>query len=76
MSHTLLVAFSILTAFVAHAQGVGGINNQTPDASALLDLTSTDRGLLVPRMTAIQRNAIPVPALSLMIFNTATARFA
>ena len=75
MSHTLLVAFSILTALVAHAQGVG-INNQTPDASALLDLTSTDRGLLVPRMTAIQRNAIPVPALSLMIFNTATARFA
>ena len=75
MSRTLLVAFSILTALVAHAQGVG-INKQTPDASALLDLTSTDRGLLVPRMTAIQRNAIPVPALSLMIFNTATARFA
>ena len=74
MSRTLLVAFSILTALVAHAQGVG-INNPTPDASALLDLTSTDRGLLVPRMSTIQRNAIPVPALSLIIFNTTTARF-
>jgi hypothetical protein len=74
MSRTLLVAFSILTTLFAHAQGVG-INNPSPDASALLDLTSTDRGLLVPRMTTIQRNAIPVPALSLMIFNTTAARF-
>lgn len=75
MSRILLLAFSILTTLLAQAQGVG-INNPPPDGSALLDLTSTDRGLLVPRMTAIQRNAIPLPALSLMIFNTATARFA
>jgi uncharacterized protein (TIGR02145 family) len=41
-----------------------GIGTTTPDASAQLDLTSTDKGLLPPRMTQAQRNAIatPVPA--------------
>lgn len=56
------------------AQGVG-INNPTPHTSALLDLTSTNKGLLVPRMTTAQRDAIPVPATSLLVFNTSTARF-
>jgi hypothetical protein len=36
-----------------------GINNENPDASAALDITSTTGGLLVPRMTAAQRDAIP-----------------
>ena len=35
-----------------------GINNENPDASAALDITSTTGGLLVPRMTAAQRDAI------------------
>ncbi|NCG04663.1 MAG: DUF1566 domain-containing protein [Bacteroidetes bacterium] len=35
-----------------------GVNNENPDASAALDITSTTGGLLVPRMTAAQRDAI------------------
>lgn len=74
MLRPLLLSFFILGAHLASAQGVG-INNPAPDASALLDLTSSDRGLLVPRMTTVQRDGIPVPAVSLLIFNTSNDRF-
>lgn len=42
----------------------------SPVASALLDLTSTTKGLLIPRMTTTQRNAISSPATGLKVFNT------
>jgi hypothetical protein len=45
-----------------------GINNENPDASAALDITSTTGGLLVPRMTAAQRDAITTPSQGLIIF--------
>lgn len=49
-----------------------GINhdNSTPDNSAMLDVKSTSRGMLVPRMTASQRDAISNPANGLMIYCT------
>jgi hypothetical protein len=47
-----------------------GINTSTPNASAILDVTSTDKGLLIPRMTMAQRDAIPSPATSLLIYQT------
>jgi hypothetical protein len=43
-----------------------------PDASAELDITSTSKGLLPPRMTTTQRNAISTPAEGLMIYNITT----
>lgn len=47
-----------------------GINTDTaPEASAKLDVTSTNMGVLVPRMTSVQRDAISMPAHSLLIFN-------
>ena len=48
-----------------------GINNETPDASAALDITSTTGGLLPPRMTETQRDAISA-AKGLVLFNTTT----
>jgi hypothetical protein len=47
-----------------------GINTVSPDASAALDITSTTRGLLPPRMTAAQRDAITTPSQGLIIFCT------
>ena len=47
-----------------------GINNETPDASAALDITSTTGGLLVPRMTAAERDAITSATQGLIIFCT------
>jgi hypothetical protein len=47
-----------------------GIDNANPDASAILDLTSTSKGLLAPRMTQTERNAISNPATGLLIYQT------
>lgn len=47
-----------------------GINNETPDASAALDITSTTAGILIPRMTQSQRDAVSSPATGLMVYQT------
>jgi hypothetical protein len=49
-----------------------GINTAVPDTSAKLDIVSESSGLLIPRMTTTQRNAIPSPVESLLIYNTTT----
>jgi hypothetical protein len=50
--------------------GAAGIGTLTPDASALLEVKSTSKGVLIPRMTLTQRNAIVSPATGLLIFQT------
>jgi len=47
-----------------------GIGTTSPTSSAILDINSTNQGMLAPRMTTVQRNAIVNPANGLMIFNT------
>ncbi|MCP4883742.1 MAG: hypothetical protein GY908_08115 [Flavobacteriales bacterium] len=69
---TVLV-FSI--AFSLSAAGQVGIGTSMPDASAALDVTATDKGLLMPRMTTAQRTAIANPASSLMVFDTDTKSY-
>jgi hypothetical protein len=49
-----------------------GINTESPNARALLDLTSTTKGFLPPRMTTAQRDAITSVPAGLMIYNTST----
>lgn len=51
--------------------GVGG----APDSTSLLDLTSTTKGFLAPRMTTAQRDAIAAPATGLLVYNTTTSLF-
>jgi len=67
MKHILII---IVLLFTQKNYAQVGIGNLSPNDSSILDLTSDDKGLLIPRMTTIQRNSIAVPALSLMIFNT------
>jgi len=53
------------------AQNVGiGSSSFTPDPSAVLELKSTNQGLLPPRMTTAERDDIQNPATGLVIFNT------
>ena len=47
-----------------------GMGNISPAATAALDITSTTKGLLIPRMTTSQRDAITLPATGLQIYNT------
>lgn len=52
----------------SYAQNVG-IGTQTPDQSAILELQSTNQGLLVPRMTYNQITAIPNPLEGLIVYD-------
>lgn len=52
-----------------------GIGTTTPVSSAMLDVTSTTKGVLVPRVTTSQMNAISSPANGLMVYNTDSSCF-
>lgn len=73
----LSLIISALSLFSAKAQNNVGIGTTSPAASALLDLTATDKGLLVPRVTlvAATNGTTPVsgPATGLLVFNTGGA---
>jgi hypothetical protein len=66
----ILLSFSICISNLLFAQNNVGIGTSTPHSSAALDVTSSSKGLLVPRMTTAQRNAIASPAKGLMVFDT------
>ena len=50
--------------------GAAGIGTTTPNASSLLDIVSASKGILIPRMTKTQRDAITLPAQGLLIYQT------
>jgi hypothetical protein len=67
----LFAGLLLLTPATATAQNVGvNSTGAAPDASAMLDVSSTSGGMLVPRMTTAQRNAIAAPATGLLIYQT------
>jgi hypothetical protein len=47
-----------------------GIGTTSPNASAIIDVTSSTQGFLPPRMTTVQRTSITSPAQGLTIYNT------
>jgi len=57
---------------VTDPSGHMGIGTPRPDPSAILDLNSTSAGLLLPRMTQEQIDALENPAAGLLVFNTTT----
>lgn len=73
---TIVTGVAIFTAVVANAQNVGfNVDGSIPDASAAVDIKSTNRGLLIPRMTTTQRNDIASPADGLLVFDNTTSTF-
>lgn len=71
------ILFSLLVAVpcIMYGQGSVGIGTTTPDASALLDLVATDKGVLVPRLTTAQRSGIITPADGLLVYDSDTKSF-
>ena len=51
-----------------NAQPNVGIGTILPDPSSVLDISATDKGLLIPRLTTAAKNAINVPATGLLIY--------
>ncbi|GAA4959017.1 hypothetical protein GCM10023315_03230 [Algibacter aquimarinus] len=52
-----------------------GVGTTNPDASSILHIESDDKGLLIPRLTTAQINAIVDPANGLMVYNTDIGKF-
>ncbi len=69
MRLVLFLFFSLLTLSSASAQGVTIGSNNAPDSAAVLDLQGTQGGLLLPRLTTVQRNALPSPPPGLQVYN-------
>ncbi|MBL4753238.1 MAG: tail fiber domain-containing protein [Flavobacteriales bacterium] len=62
--------------FVAvDTSGNVGIGTTAPDADALLEMSSTTKGILIPRMTTAERNAITTPPTGLLVFGTTDSSF-
>jgi hypothetical protein len=67
----ILILFTYNTIALAQV----GIGTPTPAPSAILDVNSTEQGVLLSRMTSTQRVAIASPAKGLMVFDTTTNSF-
>ncbi len=73
MKKSLLSNLLIVVCVIANAQGVAiNTDGSAPAASAMLDVKSTTRGFLAPRMTYAQRTNIASPATGLMVYQTNT----
>lgn len=69
----LLLKLSLFVGINLSLQAQSGVaisenTNQSPDQSAILDVVSTSKGMLVPRMSSAQRNGISSPATGLLIY--------
>lgn len=71
--------FTLLLASCAVGNSYGqasvGIGTSTPHASAILDIHTNARGMLIPRMASAERNAIAGPAKGLLLFDNDTSSF-
>ena len=69
----VIVLFWQFCSIACFSQGVG-INTNTPQPNAILDLSKSTKGLLIPRLTQSARLAINNPAEGLMVYDTTTNR--
>jgi hypothetical protein len=60
----------LFLSFTPFTFGQVGIGTNNPSTSAQLDISSTTKGVLVPRMTSTERNAISTPATGLLVYQT------
>jgi hypothetical protein len=71
MKHLYLLAAGLLATTASRAQtGSIGIGTTTPNPKAALDISATDKGLLIPRMDSATRAGIAAPPDGLMVFQT------
>ena len=71
----LVLAILFLNGFSSFGQVAINTDSSNPDASAMLDVKSAGKGLLIPRMTTAQRTAIVSPAEGLMVYDTDLGSF-
>jgi len=72
------IVFVVIFTFILATNNITaqvGIGTTNPAASSMLEIQSTSKGILIPRMTSVQRIAISSPANSLLVFDTDTQSF-
>ncbi len=74
MIRYIIFLFPLIICFLSDAQNVG-VGTLSPHPSAMLDISATNKGLLVPRLTSAKRTGIPSPAQGLLVFDTDTRTF-
>ena len=74
-----LIIIVICFSFEINAQNNVGIGTTTPDANSILELSSTNKGILIPRLTTIQRTAmsssLSATQKGLLVFDTTLGQF-
>lgn len=71
--------FSILLLIIpllSYSQAVGiNVDGASPDASAILDIASSEKGILIPRLLTVERTAVVSPAEGLLVYDINDAAF-
>jgi len=70
MKKIIIVISLLFVVLVVRSQVAINANGNDPDISAMLDVQSNSKGMLIPRMSANERDAINAPATGLMVFIT------
>lgn len=65
-----ILFFSVFIGFICISSAQVGIGTTNPDGSSILDITSTDKGVLIPRMSQSDRDLIASPVNGLLIYQT------
>jgi trimeric autotransporter adhesin len=78
--HTMKISYCSLivclfAGLLTHAQVAFNTTGASPDNSAMLDVTSSAKGLLVPRMTTAERIAITLPVTGLLVYDNSLSLF-
>lgn len=66
----LFLAIALLASCTLTAQVAINTDGTNPDSSAMLDIKSSDKGMLIPRLTTYERLDITNPAIGLMVYDT------
>ena len=76
MKNLIFISLIFLCSIQVYAQSVGiNTDGSAPNSSSILDIKSITKGLLLPRMTTVQRTAIASPANGLIVFDITTNSF-
>lgn len=76
MKRLLLLSIIFLNVLLSYSQSVAVNTDGTPaDTSAMLDVKSSIKGILIPRMSTVEKNAIVTPATGLLVFDNDALSF-
>lgn len=81
MRISTFLTFLFFSSFAYAQNGSVGIGTEKPNTKSVLEIYSTEKGLLIPRLTEVQRNALQAVGVTnasingLLIYNTTTNKF-